>query len=180
MTHPFINASKTILHAQRDVIKDVVFINRAIAHRALDMQSVAVKKGSALLGRNRSRYTEQVRHTLVNGARQFDLTARRVVDGTSDRAIDTVEQVATMIERQLFPRLERSFDGRVVANLDRFGAPAAEVVAQLAERASDAATKVLAYAEPNGTTKAVRRVAAKTAPARRRAGRAVRKVKPRA
>jgi hypothetical protein len=180
MTHPFINASKTILHAQRDVLKDVVFINRALAHRALDMQNVAVKKGSAILGRNGSRYTEQVRQTLVNGARQFDVTARRVVNGTSDRAVGTVEQVASIIERNLFPRIERSLDGRVVANLDRYGAPAAEVVAQLAERASEASTKVLAYAEPDGATKAVRRVAAKTVPARKRAGRVVRKVKARA
>ncbi len=177
MTHPFIDASKTILHAQRDVLKDVVFINRALALRALDIQNVAVKKSSAFLGRNGSRYTEQVRQTLVNGARQLDATARRVVAGTSERAVGTVEQVTSLIERKLFPRLERSLDGKIVANLDRYGAPAVEVVAQLAERASEASTKVLAYAEPNGATRTVRRVTAKAAPARKRVARAARKAR---
>jgi hypothetical protein len=113
----------------------------------------------------------------VNGARQLDATARRVVAGTSERAVGTVEQVTSLIERKLFPRLERSLDGKVVANLNRYGAPAVEVVAQLAERASEASTKVLSYAEPNGATRTVRRVTAKAAPARKRVARAVRKAR---
>jgi hypothetical protein len=177
MTHPFIDASKTILHAQRDMLKDVVALNRSLALRALDMQNAAFRKGSALLGRNGGRYTEQVRQSLANRARAFDVRARRVVDGTSDRAIGTLEQMASMIERRVFPRIERSFQGKVVKSLDRYGAPAAGMVAQLAERASEASTKVLAYAEPSAATKVVRRAKAEVAPARKRAVRAARKAK---